>query len=193
MMKLVNMRVMWRRKGILSGLLVGCTILATLWSNAYTPTQHSRAVTLNVTGYTNQDDWFIAKVALTNMGTVAVTYSGWSSIPCGFITAQTVTGWTNVQIGPRIPGSMMVLVARSSDAFEVALPTNTLRWQCHFSLRSATRRELVKWRFRFLPARVATPVFSLFDRRLAPLSHRLPPEEQDFDSDIFEVSASVRK
>ena len=121
---------------------------------------------------------------LTNEGAVSVSYASWGTEPYGWAHAQTAIRWTNGELAPHFTGSSTLVRPHSSSTFRVWLPAGTLRWQCGFSVRSASIRE-----------RAAARMFDIgWWNRLSPLSDwglRLLPfktgANQEVQSDKYEV------
>jgi hypothetical protein len=162
----------------------GAVIAAILWTIGPRPST-TPSVALTLVGYTNSAHFLVAQVSLTNAGRTAVSYEAWGPIPYGWVKAQTATGWTNTELAPNFTGGTVVVLPGACENFRVVLPAATLRWQCGFSVRRATIRERAA--SIILSSRLPYRVYPVCEWFLGFLPNRLP-SEQDFDSEVFQVS-----
>lgn len=100
----------------------------------------------NVFVFPGRGSWVGAKMLLTNEGTVSISYGAWGSEPYGWASVETAQGKTNGYLAPPFTGGTAVLRPGDAITFSVALPTNTLQWQCGFDIEAASVRERTIWR-----------------------------------------------
>ena len=96
--------------------------------------------------YPGRGSWLRAQMVLTNEGGVSISYDAWGNEPYGWANVQTDRGTTNGYLAPRFTGGTALLRPGSAAGFWVILPTNTLRWQCGFTVETASVRERAIWR-----------------------------------------------
>jgi hypothetical protein len=118
----------------------------------------------NVFVYPGRGKWLEARVELKNKGITAISYGAWGDEPYGWATAVTPDGTTNGFLAPHFTGGTALLAPGSKKVFWVCLPPDTLKWECGFSVATASARErafsrlvqtrswpLFAWPLRLLP------------------------------------------
>jgi hypothetical protein len=136
----------------------------------------------------------VAQLSLTNIGTAAVSYGAWGSIPYGWVRVQTTAGWTNDRMAPPFTGSILIVRPRSGAAFSLALPQGTVRWQCGFSVGTPSLRERTTWRLLELGLLSRADHIPICGRLLDLVLDLLPSKrgpELEFKSSLFEVDAPL--
>ena len=100
----------------------------------------------NVFCYPGRGSWLQAQMLLTNEGRVGISYGAWDHEPYGWANVQTEQAMTNGYLAPPFTGDTDLLRPNSSTTFSVFLPTNTVHWQCGFTIETTSLRESVYWR-----------------------------------------------
>lgn len=149
---------------------------------------------MSVLSYSNRRGFLVAQVLVTNTGRSVVSYGAWGSTPYGWIEAETGTGSTNLDMAPNFTGSTIVLHPRRTQFFSLYMPSDTVRWRCGFTIRTATGRERVAFRLiRIGVDRAVRPVREaliwLLDCLLPNNRHRMP--ERELESEWFNVTFAV--
>jgi hypothetical protein len=136
---------------IAAGILAGCLIYA--WHH---PPTSVPVASITLLGYTNitvsypegsrfvypeRGEWIRARINLKNEGNVSISYRAWGSEPYGWANAQTDQGPTNGYLAPTFTGGIVVLAPGSNAVFGVWLPAGTVRWECGFSVETASVRD----------------------------------------------------
>ena len=99
----------------------------------------------NVYVYPGPGHWIQAQMNLKNEGRESISFGAWGDEPYGWANAETTQGLTNGYMAPRFTGGTFVLAPGSNANFWVVLPTDTTRWQCGFSVETASVRERATW------------------------------------------------
>jgi hypothetical protein len=134
-----------------------------------------------------------AKMRLRNDGGGAIAYAAWGDWPFGWANAETDQGATNGDLAPRFTGGTVVLPSGSNILFRVYLPTNTVRWQCGFSVWTSSARENVRWKLiQTRPPPPLRPLRGFFYGLLLRLPPAKPGPEIEIKSELFEVGQTVR-
>jgi hypothetical protein len=96
--------------------------------------------------YPGPGKWLRAMMELKNEGNVSISYGAWGDEPYGWANAQTAQGLTNGFLAPPFTGGTVVLAPGSNALFWVDLPWGTTRWDCGFSVETASVRDRAVWK-----------------------------------------------
>jgi hypothetical protein len=138
---------------VLLGAIILAVWLSYIWRH---PPSSAPVASITLLGYTNitmsdpdsshftypeRGEWLRARMNLKNEGKVSISYAAWGSEPYGWAKAETPQGLTNGCLAPPFTGGIAVLAPGSNAVFGVWLPADTIRWECGFSVETASVRD----------------------------------------------------
>jgi hypothetical protein len=107
---------------------------------AGSPSAEKPAIAISVLGYTNWHEYVHPRIRLTNRGSSSISYDGRATGPSGWLKVESTNGWADEPLSS-MTGATEMLRPGASVVFYTMVPTNTLRWQFGFSVRTASLRE----------------------------------------------------